>query len=216
VESSLFPAPNLTVVCSKSGKLSTKLVETFLNKVVKPQVKGSVLYLIDKWSGQISEELYAPFKKEEAQMEVKFIPECTTDQCQPLDLHFHRQLKYLHRQFYEYVSLHTPDLEKDLLIARNSILKVHSLIHFFLRAPVFNPMIRYSWFSSGLGVKEKPDFKNVRDVCFDLGNMKCGNCSKSAFMRCSWCFKLLCFDECFHDYHLMICVKSPYLIIAEA
>jgi len=93
------------------------------------------------------------------------------------------------------------------MTTRNGVLRILSLVDFFLRAPEFQPMIRYSWYSSGLGELEKPDFKTAKEICFDLGDMKCSTCEKDAFIRCNWCLKFLCFEECFHDYHVMICGK---------
>jgi len=63
--SSLFPAPNLTVVCIKSGSCQLNLL-----KVIRPKVSRPVL-MIDKRSGQISEDRYLPFDNEDVPMKVK-------------------------------------------------------------------------------------------------------------------------------------------------
>ncbi|CAG7815454.1 unnamed protein product, partial [Allacma fusca] len=39
----------------------------------------------------------------------------------------------------------------------------------------------------------------------------CDDCEQRPFIRCSWCDEVLCFDHFFHEYHVMKCVKSPYL-----
>ncbi|CAG7824212.1 unnamed protein product [Allacma fusca] len=40
---------------------------------------------------------------------------------------------------------------------------------------------------------------------------KCDHCDRKPFICCSWCDNTICFEECFHDYHVMVCSKSPFL-----
>jgi DDE superfamily endonuclease/Tc5 transposase-like protein len=214
VENNIFLAPNLIVKCSTSGKLTKSLVHQFLDEAVKPNAQGDVLYILDKWPCQTDESLYSSrFQNEDVNMTVKFIPENTTDLVQPLDTYFHRQLKLLVRKFYEYEMLYERE-DRSTLVTRNGILKLQSLVHFLLKAPIFNSMIRQCWYSSGLFVGDKPEFSNVNSICFQLGKGKCEveNCTKKAFIRRSWCMKCVCYDEFYHDYHLILCKSSPYLI----
>lgn len=210
----MLMAPNLTIVCSKSGKLTRALVGEFLDSVVAPKASGNILYLIDHWGGQMDDNLYTSrFSNESCNMRVSLIPENCTDLVQPLDTYFHRQFKFLVRQFYDYAVLHGDDKLHATLVSRNGALKVHSLAHFILSSPKFKEMIRYCWFTSGLLVGEKSDYTNVKQICFEMSHMICctDSCGKLAFIKCSWCDQTLCFDCFYHDYHLMYCANSPYL-----
>lgn len=152
VEKTLFSAPNLITSASKSGKLSTALVEDFLDKIIVPNAEfNQILYILDNWTAQTNMQLYDErFEdKETFDFNVTFVPESCTDLCQPLDTYFHRQLKLIVKQLYYYDSLHEI-WENSELCTRNGVLKLQSLVHFILSAPVFIPMVRYCWYSSGL------------------------------------------------------------------
>lgn len=114
---------------SKSGKLSTTLVEDFLDKIVAPHAQyNQILYILDNWTGQTNMDLYeSRFDKDETfDFMVEFVPESCTDLCQPLDTYFHRQLEFIVKQFHYYASLHELD-ESSELSTRNGSLKLHSL-----------------------------------------------------------------------------------------
>ena len=100
-------------------------------------------------------------------MRVSFILENCTDLVQPLDTYFHRELKYVIKQFYNYAILHGDDQLYATLTSRNGIIKLQSLTHFILSSPKFKKMIEYCWFSSGLLVGERPDFLNVKGDYFE-------------------------------------------------
>jgi DDE superfamily endonuclease/Tc5 transposase-like protein len=215
VEKNLFLAPNIIVKCSKSGKLTRNLVEQFLEEAVQPKAKGDILYIIDKWSGHADEAMYeSRFMNDNTNMKVMLIPENCTDLVQPLDTYFHRQLKFLVRQFYEFAMLHENDHHESVLTSRNGILKLQSLVHFLLSAPAFKNMIRQCWFSSEL-LNNKPEFENIKTVCFSLGDMKCSkeNCNNNAFIKCSWCKESFCFENFFHEYHIIDCTKSGHFFV---
>lgn len=215
MEKNLFTAPNLIVSASRSGKLSTVLVEDFLDKIVVPHAQyNQILYLLDNWTAQTNEDLYeSRFGRSPTyDFWVMFVPESCTDLCQPLDTYFHRQLKYIVKQFYFYESLHEPG-ESSYLCTRNGVLKLHSLVHFVLSAPVFVPMIRYCWYSSGLWADGgKPLFKNVSEVCFKPRATDCSLmiCDNDAFIKCSWCDLSFCFNDFYHKNHMLTCVKNPF------
>lgn len=94
---------------------------------------------------------------------------------------------------------------------RDGILNFQSLMWNQLSSPVYRDLIRYAWHSTD------PDFQTdeldvykpptVQQVQFGLKRGdKCQveNCTEHAFIRCSYCGKLLCLDHflnrtCFHD-----------------
>ncbi|XP_035708085.1 uncharacterized protein LOC118435775 isoform X1 [Folsomia candida] len=217
VQRSIFTAPNLVIASSKSGKLSNTLVADFLDRMVVPHAEyNQILYILDNWTGQTNMQLYDErFEdKETLDFNLKFVPEGCTDLCQPLDTYFHRQLKFIVKQFYYFDSLHCPhEQELSELCTRNGILKLQSLVHFLLSAPVFLPMIRYCWYSSGLWADgEKPNFKNVSEVCFQSKGTDCSvfDCNVVPFISCSWCKFSFCFNHFYINYHMSSCTKSPY------
>jgi len=71
--------------------------------------------------------------------------------------------QFLNRQFHEYAKLYIIDFERDEMRTRNGVLRILSLVDFFLRSPQFQPMIQYSWYSSGIGELEQPDFKTTKE-----------------------------------------------------
>ncbi|OXA46117.1 Tigger transposable element-derived protein 6 [Folsomia candida] len=97
-------ALNLYVTCTKSGKLNRSKVEEFLDEVLLKNQTGNILYIQDRWSGQTDNTLYTSRCTEELNIDVMYIPEHCTDVCQPT--YFHRQLKYLARQFYAFETVH--------------------------------------------------------------------------------------------------------------
>lgn len=145
---------------------------------------------------------------------MKFVPEGTTDIAQPLDTYFHRQLKYLTKKFFYFNSLHVAE-DQNELSSRNGVLKLHSLIHFLLSAPIFAPMIKYCWFSSGLwnDADPKPEFRNVNEVCFSSHRITCEsdiNCPEPSFITCSWCEKVSCYKHFFTDNHMLVCSNCTF------
>ena len=53
-----------------------------------------------------------------------------------------------------------------ILHERNPLIKLVSLIHKQLSAPVFENMILYSWYSCAYLKDDPSPFKNVNEVCF--------------------------------------------------
>ncbi|KAJ4445959.1 hypothetical protein ANN_12645 [Periplaneta americana] len=54
------------------------------------------------------------------------------------------------------------------------IMKMHSVIHNQLSAPVYRPMLQYSWQSADYVIpKQVSDFKNVIQVAFDFSALEC-------------------------------------------
>jgi len=209
VEANIFHAPNVTLSCSVSGKLTSSIFSYFVEKVLKPSVNGDFIFIIDSWSGQTNRNIYDEHFGSEGQhnCNLKIIPEKTTSICQPLDTTFHRQLKYFARKIYATSTLEYSDENRaDEITTRNNIIKLQSLLHNQLSAPIFKPMIRYCWFSSGLS-DEKPLFLSVKEACFlfeqnESATCFTGNCDQLRFVKCAHCRVILCFSCFFHQYHM--------------
>ncbi|OXA39326.1 hypothetical protein Fcan01_25912 [Folsomia candida] len=166
---------NVTLACSTSGKLSTSLNEYFVEKQVVPHVTKDFLYIVDSWPGQTNIDSYSKFFGKvngRPEINLKVIPEKCTPLAQPLDTTFHRQLKYLAREILAglEVFLNANGIHQhDNWNTRKGVLKLQSILHLMISAPIFQPMIRYAWFSSGLST-EKPDFLNVKQACFTFAD----------------------------------------------
>lgn len=55
--------------------------------------------------------------------------------------------------------------EQRQLNTKEDAIKIQSLVHNQLLAPIFHAMIKYSWFASKL-IDTRDIFKNVKEVCF--------------------------------------------------
>lgn len=74
---------NVHVICSKSGKLTTRLYMEYLTSVLKPCVEDNpFLLVIDSWTGQDDGDMPT--------CSVKVIPGKCTSMCQPLDIYVYR------------------------------------------------------------------------------------------------------------------------------
>jgi hypothetical protein len=203
----LFQAPNVSVTCSKSGKLTSSHVEYFLDNVLKPAATQDFLYLIDCWTGQINADLYTD-RFDPVQCVVQFIPRKTTSFCQPLDTTFHQQLKYFAKRMTAYSTI--LDLHpEDEITTRNNVIRMQSLIHFQFSATIFKPMIKYAWVTAGLAQKTE-NFLTVQQACFSFNESDLqvcqilqsnSVCDKPRFIKCAHCRKILCYDCFFFDYH---------------
>jgi len=209
VQLNLFPAPNVTVTCSTSGKLTSTLVEYYLDQVLLKAVDKDFMLVLDSWTGQkdrgIFENRFGIDGKPLCTL--KYIPEKCTDTCQPLDTTFHLQLKYFAKAIYAEASLAEPEETNpvDEITTRNNIIRTHSLLHNQMSAKIFVPLIQYSWFSAGL-TSENPLFDSVSEACFTFDAkepVKCRteNCQNNRFVKCSHCRLNLCFSCFYYDYH---------------
>lgn len=211
---------NITLTCSTSGKLSTSLSEYFVEKMVVPNVTKDFLYILDSWNGQTKIDSYTKFFGEQNDMpeiNLKIIPEKCTPLAQPLDTTFHRQLKGLAREILAGLEVHININglnQEDNWTTRMGIIKLQSLLHFMISAPIFKPMIQYCWFSSGL-TEEKVEFLNVRQACFtfsvdEAATCEMPSCTKPRFIKCSRCRKRLCIFDLWIANHFNFCESSPF------
>ena len=197
IKKDLFQASNVTVTCSKSGKLTSSLVEYWIQNVLKPAVGNEkVLLLLDVWGGQTDQKLYSTMKH----LRLEIIPKKTTSMIQPLDLTFNRQYKRLIRTIYDHVRLYDINCN---LSQRNNIIKLTSLCYNQICSKKFVPMHRYSWFRGGYLEKDPGPFDNVEELCFRFRNFDCHKkkCTNIPLIRCSYCEKVLCFNHFFDLYH---------------
>jgi len=115
--------------------------------------------------------------------------------CKPCDVYFYRQVKDVVKKIQNASDLLKEQWE---IASREDTIKIHSLTHHQLSAPVFEKMIEYAWFASKL-TSSRPIFQNVNEVCFPLPltKRKC-NCNGVPFINCVWCGLPFCF-KCFYD-----------------
>ncbi|XP_067140536.1 uncharacterized protein [Centruroides vittatus] len=216
VQASLFNAPNVTVTASSSGKLSTAIITNYVKDVLSPNITENSLLIIDSWSGQTNINIYnTVFQTSTNQnsCEILIIPPKCTSICQPLDVGFHRQLKLLAKEILNAIQLFCNDSSMKLFwTTRNGIIKLHSILHHQLSAPIFNNLIKHAWFASGL-INEKCQFLNVKQVCFSFLNtdsLNCveSNCENLRFVKCARCQQILCLFCFVEKYHVNSCPSN--------
>jgi len=199
IKRNLFTATNVLVTCSKSGKLTTSLVQYWINNVLKSTIGTRNCFLLsDYWGGQRDEKLYAELKH----LKRLEIPKKTTAMMQPCDVHYNRQYKYLVRRMYHHVRLY--DLEVHLA-QRNNIIKMNSLVYNQLSSPKFYPIIQYAWYQSGYLTTNPGTFENVKQICFSFNDNCCHlqRCADSTpFIKYAYCDKVLCVEHFFENYHI--------------
>ena len=118
-----FTASNVLIICSKSGELTTSLVQYWIDNVLKPTIGNQKCFLLsDYWGGQCDETLYADLKN----LNRLEIPKKTTAMIQPCDVYYNRQYKYFVRKIYHHVRLYDLNIH---LVQRNKIIKLNSLVY---------------------------------------------------------------------------------------
>lgn len=211
---------NVTLTCSTSGKLSTSLTEYFVEKQVVPHVTKDFLYIVDSWPGQTNINIYSKFFGEcndKPEITLKVIPQKCTPLAQPLDTTFHRQYKGLGREILAGLEIFVNEggvHPIDNWNTRKGAIKFHSLLHLLISAPIFIPMIKYAWYSSGL-CSEKVEFLNVKQVCFTFDENEgqlCEtiDCNRQRFIKCSRCRKRICIFDLWVTDHFKFCESNPF------
>ena len=198
IKNRLFHASNVTVTCSKSGKLTTYLVQYWIQEVLEPTVGNEkVLLLSDSWGAQTDPQLYASMEH----LRIETIPKKTTAMIQPLDITINRQYKHIVRTIFDHVRLYNIDCN---ISQRNNIIKLTSLSYNQLCSIKFAPMIRYSWFRAGYLTQDPGPFQTVDQVCFQFQPYHCdrNQCNNISLIQCSFCEDVLCFYRFFVVYHI--------------
>ncbi|GFT84611.1 HTH CENPB-type domain-containing protein [Trichonephila clavipes] len=189
----------VAITSSKSGKLTTALYKDFLIDVMKPYVKEEkFLFLIDSWGGQTNPVLYDKIFTDDKGIPtctMKVIPPKCTPLVQPCDVYFYRQVKNFIKRLQNCAYIIEQDRE---ISSREDCIKIQSLVHHQLLAPIFCCMLKYAWFAAKL-CDDRTLFMNVNEICFRIDVLKNScECKNSAFITCARCRNNYCFP-CFYD-----------------
>jgi len=209
VWSSMIKPGNLHIAMTPSGKMGKKDLETFVTKVLEPNLSSKNLLLFDSWSAFKDKAFVRSFLPNDKDLDIEIIPEGATGAVQPLDVFGFRQWKALVKHFSDYVRIKRVDFTgpRESLQTRENILKLQSIIHNQLSSPRFQNMWKYSWYKAGYVSEHPGHFDNPVDFCFKIGVDNCADCNTVCMVRCSWCKKYLCFS-CFfspttqYGYHM--------------
>ncbi|CAF3146374.1 unnamed protein product [Rotaria sp. Silwood2] len=158
IQKSIYHASNIHITCSESGKLTQSHIQYWAGKVLYPLVADDCLLLLDSWFGQTDPSIYNEIFTGNIKYEQLQIPPKTTGDIQPLDRYFFRQRKYFKQRICDRTAIDRIDID---ITSRNSVSKMHSLIHNQLAARKFSAMIRYSWYSSGYSQNDAGQFENI-------------------------------------------------------
>jgi len=89
---------NVEVVCSKSGKLTTNLIGSWVECCLIPEMKrqknNKLLLLLDSWAGQWSEDIWDVLSLPNFPIKRLKIPKCTTSEGQSFDVGYNIFFKY--------------------------------------------------------------------------------------------------------------------------
>jgi hypothetical protein len=202
VKNKLFKPSNVVITCSASGKLTSSLVAYWRDNCLLPSIGGKCLLLSDSWSAQNDMSLYDKANCQNKHIKRIQIPQKTTSDLQPLDVYYNRQMKNFIKRIYNRVALDEIPIH---MYERNNIIKIVSLVHNQLSAPIFRQMIRYSWYASGLSKTDPTPFFNINEVCFPpiTSHEECSvdNCDDAVLITCAFCSEKFCFHDFFVNYH---------------
>jgi len=194
VERGLYRPPNVSLTCTRSGLFTDSTYKWWVDTILSNHIKHDqkCLFIADSWAPHKNAENYRIFADNDENFKFEIIPPQTTSICQPLDVYFNRQLKNLDRLITH--PLRTKYGQQYSVFQRNTAIRIMSLIQFTLSAPIFEPMIRYSFLKSGLVAMEREEFKSSNQVCRVQSVAKCYNfaCDERVDMRCSWCANSYC------------------------
>lgn len=198
VTKNLFKAPNIYLEASKSGKLSSELLQTWIQDVFLPNCGETAVLLLDSWTGQCEHTVRQVIPKEK-NFRLMTIPKGTTGQIQPLDVFGFRFWKNFVRKISDGVILFGSNIN---LHERNNIIKLQSITHNQLSSPRFKNVFKYAWYRSGYLNEEIPRFENPVTYCFQIvEDPICEICENIAIIKCAWCKTLLCLMHLFIEYH---------------
>lgn len=204
--------PNVTLTCSSSGKMNKSLNDYFVANQIAPNVSKDFVCIVDSWSGHTNPESYNSYfgkANKRPDCNIQIIPAKCTPIVQPLDTYFHRQLKYLAREILASLEIFVNVDSDDSWKTRKGVIRLQSLLHFLFAAPIFEPMLRYCWYSAGLS-QTKEKFLNAKEVCFnfevtDVLHCEIQNCQLQRFIKCSHCRKCICLNHLWLELHSLQC-----------
>ena len=105
-----------------------------------------VLLLLDSWSGHWSKGVWENVAPKNVNLKTEKIPEGCTSRVQPLDVGVNSYYKYIIKRITDFVILENIECT---LAVRENLVKLISLSFNQLAAPIFVPLIKYSWVKSG-------------------------------------------------------------------
>ena len=169
-----------------SGKLTTSLAEYWTDNCFLPLLGAKRSLLPDSYPGQNRRELDQPESCDGIKVTSLPIPQNTTDELQPLDSYFNRQIKTFLKVCYHRVALDELDIH---LHKRNNIIRLVSPMHNQLGADVFTPVIEYARSSSDLPREDPSSFVSVNQVCFASSgaHVQCEgkDCDECVYINCA-------------------------------
>jgi hypothetical protein len=134
---------NVTMTCSKSGKLTTKLYASFWKDGLHPYsyvVTKDFLLLADWWRAQTNPSLYNKIfvkDKGETMFNLKVIMPKNIPLCQPCDIHFYRQItNFMKHQYCAHMLC-----EEEEISSHEDATKLHLLLHHQVHESAFEHVI---------------------------------------------------------------------------
>lgn len=189
---------NLYIRCSKSGLVTKKLMNEWFIQLFLQGFPLEKHLLCDSLSTYKNTDEINALKPANQKYQLHFIPPGTTGFVQPLDVFFFRQWKTFVKKITDHVIMENCETQ---LYQRDSILVLQSLVHNQFSCPRFQPFIRQLWIKAGY-VSTVEDFEHPIDVCFRTISKCSEDCDESPLIRCAWCYKELCFNHFFIQYHM--------------
>lgn len=211
---------NIKVTSSRSGKMSMRLMDQWIEDAYAPAVRAenggaervsrddpNRVLIADSWGGQLG----VNFTNRMQQLGTQLIriPPHTTAQLQPLDVSFNRQ----YRRFVKLVgesALHKGAIAN--VTNRWGIINMHSLIWDQLSSPIYADMIRNGWRHTDFDFRSTElltgQSRSVEQLQFTPARTHtCSvpGCTERAMLRCSHCGRPLCIHHflertCFHHH----------------
>lgn len=184
---------NLTVTCTRSGLFTESIFQYWVKEVLSKTIPRDEvsIFIADSWAPHKNLNNYTALETSK-ECRVEIIPAQTTSICQPLDLHFNRQLKTMVRLITHQIRIYVG--EEINLFSRNYVLSIASVAIYQLSAPVFREMIKYSFIKSKIITANRCQFNSVIQVSRVSTKENCNAhlCFADATMSCSWCEEKLC------------------------
>lgn len=94
VKESLFTSDNISVLPTKSGKMTKDTLTKWYSDVFFPNCGKKVLLFIDSWNGHKDKEIMNKVKPDDVELQLLIIPPGVTSICQPLDVYGFRCLSF--------------------------------------------------------------------------------------------------------------------------
>ncbi|KAJ4436178.1 hypothetical protein ANN_18808 [Periplaneta americana] len=176
------PSPKYIIVeVNANGKMSKAHLRTFFSNVLSENISANqkCTLLCDSLTAHKDTTLInESFQGKDIECMI-IPPQKETKYIQPLDIYFLRQHKIYARRITDYTRTlaENPELKSG---NRVFIMKMRSVIHNQLSAPVYRSMLQYSWQSAGyVNPEQVSDFKNIIQVAFQQWSVVQRNNRKS-------------------------------------